>query len=64
MQPGQADRLPNLWRYARDLFSHNGLGETVDFEQIKRHDYLTHDMINPTGIVPKGPDPQVWAAPH
>ena len=55
--------LPNLWRYARDLFSHNGFGETVDFDQIKRHYYLTHDMINPTGIVPKGPDPQVWATP-
>ena len=49
--------LPNLWRYARDLFSHNGFGETVDFDQIKRHYYLTHDMINPTGIVPEGPGP-------
>jgi glutathionyl-hydroquinone reductase len=55
--------LPNLWRYARDLFSHNGFGETVDFDQIKRHYYLTHDMINPSGIVPKGPDPEVWRAP-
>jgi putative glutathione S-transferase len=52
--------LPNLWRYARDLFSQSGFGETVDFDQIKRHYYVTHDTINPTGIVPVGPDPAVW----
>ncbi len=50
----------NLWRYARDLYSHKGFGDTVDFDQIKRHYYLTHDTINPTGIVPAGPDPSVW----
>jgi len=50
----------NLWRYARDLYSHRGFGDTVDFVQIKRHYYLTHDTINPTGIVPAGPDPSVW----
>jgi putative glutathione S-transferase len=55
--------LPNLWRYARDLFAHQGFGDTVDFDQIKRHYYVTHDMINPTGIVPKGPDPAVWGQP-
>ena len=52
--------LPNLWRYARDLFLHKGFGDTVDFDQIKRHYYLTHDTINPTGIVPAGPDPSAW----
>jgi glutathionyl-hydroquinone reductase len=50
----------NLWRYARDLFAQQGFGETVDFDHIKRHYYLTHDTINPTGIVPKGPDPAAW----
>jgi len=52
--------LPNLWAYARRLYQSPGFGETVDFDHIKRHYYLTHDTINPTGIVPKGPDPQVW----
>ena len=55
--------LPHLWRYARDLFSQPGFGETVDFGDIKRHYYLTHDTINPTGIVPKGPDLSVWPEP-
>ena len=52
--------LPNLWEYARRLYQSPGFGETVDFDQIKRHYYITHDTINPTGIVPKGPDPRVW----
>ncbi|HEX8495586.1 MAG TPA: glutathione S-transferase C-terminal domain-containing protein [Actinomycetales bacterium] len=52
--------FPNLWRYARDLFLHKGFGDTVDFDQIKRHYYVTHDTINPTGIVPAGPDLSVW----
>lgn len=51
---------PHLWRYARDLFAHKGFGDTVDFDHIKRHYYVTHDTINPTGIVPKGPDPRSW----
>jgi glutathionyl-hydroquinone reductase len=55
--------LPALWRYARELYAMPGFGDTVDFDHIKRHYYLTHDQINPTGIVPKGPDPSVWAAP-
>ncbi len=54
---------PNLWRYARDLFRHTGFGDTVDFDHIKRHYYGTHGTINPTGIVPKGPDPAVWQQP-
>jgi putative glutathione S-transferase len=55
--------LPNLWRYARDLYALPGFGDTVDFDHIKRHYYVTHTMINPTGIVPKGPDPAVWTRP-
>nr|WP_209700010.1 glutathione S-transferase C-terminal domain-containing protein [Kribbella aluminosa] len=54
--------FPNLWAYARRLYQHPGFGETVDFDQIKRHYYVTHGDINPTGIVPKGPDPRVWTA--
>jgi len=56
--------LPVLWAYARDLFSQKGFGETVDFDQIKRHYYATHPAINPTGIVPKGPDLSGWSTPH
>jgi putative glutathione S-transferase len=54
--------FPNLWAYARRLYALPGFGDTVDFDQIKRHYYVTHDTINPTGIVPKGPDPKVWLA--
>lgn len=56
--------MPALWAYARDLFQTPGFGETIDFEQIKQHYYLVHADINPTGIVPKGPDPDVWLTPH
>jgi putative glutathione S-transferase len=52
--------LPALWRYARDLFQTAGFGDTVDFDQIKEHYYVVHSGINPTGIVPKGPDLAVW----
>jgi putative glutathione S-transferase len=54
---------PNLWAYARDLFQRPGFGETVDFDHIKRHYYMTHDLINPTRVVPKGPIVD-WTAPH
>lgn len=56
--------MPVLWAYARDLFQTPGFGETVDFDQIKRHYYGTHETINPSGIVPLGPDPSGWTSPH
>ena len=56
--------MPVLWAYARDLYQTPGIGETVDFDQIKRHYYGTHHMINPTGVVPKGPDASGWTTPH
>jgi putative glutathione S-transferase len=56
--------MPVLWAYARDLFQTPGFGDTVDFDHIKRHYYQTHDRINPTRIVPKGPDPAGWQSPH
>jgi putative glutathione S-transferase len=52
--------MPVLWNYARRLFQTPGFGETVDFDQIKRHYYGTHHAINPTGIVPVGPDVSGW----
>jgi glutathionyl-hydroquinone reductase len=54
---------PNLWGYARDLYQHPGFGDTVNEDHIKRHYYMTHDQINPTRIVPKGPLVD-WSEPH
>ena len=56
--------MPVLWAYARDLFQTPGFGDTIDFGQIKRHYYLVHRDINPTGIVPAGPDLAAWLTPH
>ncbi|PFG18640.1 glutathione S-transferase family protein [Serinibacter salmoneus] len=56
--------MPALWGYARDLFQTPGFGDTVDFEQIKRHYYGVHTDVNPTGIVPKGPSLEGWLTAH
>lgn len=53
-----------LWAYARDLYQTPGFGDTVDFDHIKRHYYQVHSGINPTGIVPLGPDLSGWLTPH
>lgn len=53
-----------LWGYARDLFQTPGFGDTVDFDHIKRHYYVVHEDINPTQVVPKGPDLSGWLTPH
>jgi putative glutathione S-transferase len=55
---------PVLWAYARDLFQTPGFGDTIDFDHIKRHYYQVHLGINPTGIVPAGPDLSGWLTPH
>ncbi|HET7305531.1 MAG TPA: glutathione S-transferase C-terminal domain-containing protein, partial [Segeticoccus sp.] len=55
---------PVLWDYAKDLFQTPGFGDTIDFTQIKAHYYCVHTDINPTGIVPDGPDLTVWGEPH
>ncbi len=55
--------LPVLWAYARDLFQTPGFGDTIDFVQIKQHYYIVHSDINPTRIVPKGPDLSNWLTP-
>lgn len=56
--------MPALWAYARDLFQTPGFGNNVDFEQIKQHYYVVHTDINPTGVVPKGPELDSWLTPH
>jgi putative glutathione S-transferase len=53
-----------LWAYARDLFQTPGFGDTIDFDHIKRHYYCVHRDVNPTGIVPVGPDLSNWLTPH
>jgi glutathionyl-hydroquinone reductase len=55
--------FPNLWGYARDLYSRPEFGGTTNFDHIKRHYYMTHPTLNPTRIVPKGPATD-WNAPH
>ena len=55
---------PNLYGYLRDLYQIEGIAETVNFDHIKRHYYFTHDDINPTRIVPKGPELANWLTPH
>lgn len=46
----------NLWRYTRELYNWPGIAETVNFKHIKEHYYRSHKNINPTGIVPVGPE--------
>ncbi len=59
----QIASYPNLFGYLRDLYQFRGVAATVNMDHIKRHYYYTHDDINPTRIVPIGPD-QNLLAPH
>jgi len=45
----------NLSNYMRDLYQQPGIAATFNLEHIKRHYYWSHESINPTRIVPKGP---------
>ena len=54
---------PNLSGYLRDLYQIRGVAATVNIDHIKRHYYYTHDEINPTRIVPIGPELNL-TAPH
>ncbi len=58
------DEMDVLWAYARDLFQTPGFGDTTDFIQIKQHYYIVQTDINPTQIVPLGPDLRGWLTPH
>jgi putative glutathione S-transferase len=53
---------PNLWPYLRDLYQWPGVAETVDFDEIRRHYYGTHPMLNPHGLVAVMPALD-WGAP-
>ena len=54
---------PNLWGFARELYQYPSVSDTVNFTHIKRHYYQSHSHINPTGIVPLGPEIDLLA-PH
>ena len=54
---------PNLWDYTRELYQVPGVAETVNLFHIKHHYYESHPTVNPTGIVPKGPELD-FTAPH
>ncbi|MCU1681495.1 MAG: glutathione-dependent reductase [Amycolatopsis sp.] len=56
--------MPVLWAYTRDLFQTPGFGDTTDFAQIKEHYYVVHRDVNPTGIIPVGPDLSGWTTAH
>ena len=47
---------PNLWGYTRELYQVPGIAETVNMDHIKYHYFGSHHSINPTGIVPNGPE--------
>ena len=52
---------PDLWNYLLELYQVPGIADTVDMQQIKYHYYASHRSVNPTGVVPKGPDTDYWA---
>jgi putative glutathione S-transferase len=52
----------HLSGYLRDLYQQPGIADTVDFDHIKRHYYMTHPQLNPSRIVPKGPELDLWAS--
>ena len=47
---------PNIWGYVRDLYQQPGIAETVDIPYIKAHYYGSHDTINPSLVIPNGPE--------
>ena len=53
---------PKLWDYTRSLYQVPGVAGTVNFGHIKRHYYMSHPWVNPSRIVPAGPDLD-WTAP-
>jgi glutathionyl-hydroquinone reductase len=54
---------PHLSGYLRDVYQTPGVAETCDFDHIKQHYYRSHESINPTRIVPRGPILD-FSAPH
>jgi putative glutathione S-transferase len=55
--------FPNLWSYTRELYQWPRIAATVNLVHIKRHYYMSHRHINPTGIVPAGPSINLQTLP-
>jgi len=51
---------PHLFAYLKRLWANDAFRGTTDFGHIKRHYYVSHSTINPTGVVPVGPSPDTW----
>ena len=56
--------MPVLWAYARDLYQTPGFGDTINFDLIKAHYYGVHTSLNPSRVIPRGPQDPGWGAPH
>ena len=54
---------PNLWAYTRELYQYEDVAETINMHHIKHHYYVSHTTINPSGIVPLGPELDLYM-PH
>ena len=54
---------PNLWAYTRDLYQWEGIADTINMDHARRHYYISHQSINPTGVLPVTPDID-WMEPH
>ncbi len=54
---------PNLWAFSRELYQYGAVKETINMYHIKHHYYVSHTTINPSGVVPVGPELDL-DAPH
>ena len=54
---------PNLWNYTKDIYQMPGITETLNLDHTKKHYYASHETLNPTRIVPVGPDID-YSTPH
>jgi putative glutathione S-transferase len=57
------DDYPSLSNYLRELYQWPGIAETINMDHIKRHYYFSHTELNPSRIIPKGPELD-FEAPH
>ena len=55
--------FPNMWNYLKELYQQPGIASTIDLDYIKRHYYFSHTSINPTQIIPLGPELD-FESPH
>ncbi|MDD7581524.1 glutathione S-transferase family protein [Corynebacterium sp. 32222D000AT] len=60
----KTSELPNIRGYLQELFQIPGFGDTTDFTEIKQHYFIVHKEVNPTQVVPVGPEMSWLAQPH